>query len=70
MTEKISANSKLTARDFNFFPPRSLRLTGALGKTTPLAKNNTFANSRNRAHNPSLQKSCFLALAPVHFCNI
>ena len=43
MTDKISTNANHTARGFNFFPPRSLRLMGALGKTTPHAQNSTFA---------------------------
>ena len=38
-----STNANHTARGFNFFPPRSLRLMGALGKTTPHAQNSTFA---------------------------
>lgn len=38
-----STSANIRARGFNFFPPRTLRLMGALGKTTPTAQNSTFA---------------------------
>ena len=44
------------------FSPRSLRLMGALGKTTAPAQNSTFAIPIEKI---GLQKSCFLAIAPV-----
>jgi hypothetical protein len=45
-----STSAICTARGFNFFSPRSLRLMGALGRTTPPAQNSTFAiPMKNRA---------------------
>ena len=60
MTEKISTNSKFTAKDFNFFPPRSLRLMGALGKTTPHAQNNTFASPNTHVNASACKRVVFL----------
>jgi hypothetical protein len=42
----------MTARGFNFFSPRSLRLMGALGTTTAPAQNSTFAIPHNLTLKP------------------
>ena len=62
-----STSANLTAKGFNFFP-RTLRLMGALGTTTPHAQNSTFAIPIKKI---GMQKSCFLARAPSneqHIC--
>jgi hypothetical protein len=69
----INAFGNLFARGFNF-SPRALRLFGALGNA-PINSHRTLQHNLSRffgickphqpLHNQSLQKSCFLALAPT-----
>jgi hypothetical protein len=66
-TDRIIAFGNLSARGFNFFPQRTLRPMVALGKTTPHAQKQHICKPHKPTHNQSLQKSCFLALAPVRF---
>jgi hypothetical protein len=64
MTKKIYTDSNISARGFNFFPPRTLRPMVALGKTTPHANCSTFAIPHEPTHKPLACKRA--AILPTH----
>jgi hypothetical protein len=70
VTKKISTDSNITARGFNYFPQLTLRLLGAFGNAainSPRTKQHIY-KPHIPTHNQSLQKSCFLALTPIDNC--
>ncbi|HAH23216.1 MAG TPA: hypothetical protein DCL77_05565 [Prolixibacteraceae bacterium] len=67
----INAFGNLSARGYNFFTPRALRLLGALGKApinSPRTLQHICKPPRANAQSKGFQKSCNFALAPLRFC--
>jgi len=64
----INAFGNHSARGFNFFPPRALRLLGALGKApinSPRTLQHICKPPQANAQSKGFQKSCNFALAPA-----
>jgi hypothetical protein len=69
-TDRINASGNLSARGFNFFTPRALRLLGALGNAqinSPRTLQHICKPPQANAQSKGSQKSCNFALAPHRF---
>jgi hypothetical protein len=72
-TDWVNAFGNTSARGFNFFTPRALRLLGALWNApinSPRTLQHIFKPPQANAQTKGLQKSCNFALAPLRFCYI